>query len=142
GDELAPRPQSLSQVLMTPIWPCWVIAMSPPSVRTSGRVAFWYAIMPISTAWAWWVDMSRAKPASAESSPGVPGRVSRPAPYPIAIRRTAAMAPAIRRARGGERTIYVGALGGRHRRHGHRGRGPPPAPPPPPPPPLPPPLPP
>ena len=26
--------------------------------------------MLIATAWAWWVDMSRAKPASAELSPG------------------------------------------------------------------------
>ena len=47
--------------------------------------------MPISTAWAWWLDMSRAKPASAECSPGSVSRgVSHPAAYPMSTHATAA----------------------------------------------------
>ena len=77
-----------------PIWACWVRAMSPPSVLMAGSEAWLWAIMPISTAWAWWDDMSRAKPASAECSPGSVSRgVSHPAAYPTSTHTTTAATP-------------------------------------------------
>src|SRR3954452_16825001 len=65
--------------------------------------------MPISTAWAWWVDMSRANPASAESSAGLAvvadagvtgwasGDTARPTAYPKikAITTASEMLPGI-----------------------------------------------
>ena len=46
----------------------------PASVTWICFLALVGAIIDISTAWAWWVLMSRRKPASADVSPGTPAR--------------------------------------------------------------------
>jgi site-specific DNA recombinase len=103
---VGPSPQVRSQVSIWPIWFCCVSAMSRPTLRTSGSVARWYAIIAISTACAWWIFMSRAKPASGEVLPGS-RRVgmSRPRAVPRASPTTMPMAsasvPNRRRGRGG-----------------------------------------
>jgi hypothetical protein len=54
--------------------------MSAERLTIAGSVEFAWAIIAMDTACAWWVDMSRRKPASALVSPGVVARVARNAP--------------------------------------------------------------
>src|SRR5215218_6460138 len=59
-----------SQPCMMPIWPCWVREMSAARILIVSLSVPSRTISAIWTAWPWWTIMSRAKPASAESSPG------------------------------------------------------------------------
>src|SRR5580765_2228398 len=69
--------------------------MSVARLRMSALLVRWPMIVAMSTAWAWWSVMSRAKPAAAELSPGewVPA-VVRPTIPAISRASTAASASA------------------------------------------------
>src|SRR5215208_4096463 len=60
----------VSHPCIIPIWACWVRAMSAAIVRIASLCVLSRTISAIWTAWAWWTIMSRAKPASGESSAG------------------------------------------------------------------------
>src|SRR5262245_43672423 len=90
--------------------------MSALRVRMLGSVVPAWAIIDICTAWAWWVLMSRRKPASGLVSPGTPAvRVARK--VPPAPRRRPAMSSAAsqatpkRKSRGGAGTAVSAAPG-------------------------------